>query len=144
MQVRRQVKISAVLVPTHKGGTVRLFQEQGAVVNQNIGPDQVLYRVQNAWVVRQLISPIEQQVRLGFFGEVNRRAPGRFPGFKLGPRGLRFSSGQHRHRADKAVALIVSHLRRAQPLAHGWPATCCCAAVIMASSMSSRGCMGLG
>ena len=144
MQVRRQVKVGAVLVPTHKGGAVRLFQEQGAVVDQNVRPDQVLHRVQNARVVHQLVRPVEQQVRLGFFGEVNRRAPGRFPGFQLGPCGLGFGSGQHWHRAHKPVALIGRHLRRAQALAHGWPATCCCAAVIMASSMSSRGCMGLG
>ena len=140
MQVRLQVKISAVLVPAHIGRRVGFLEKQRRVVDQNVRADQVLHGIENFRVMHQLVSPVEQQVGLGFFGEVDQGTTGLLPGLELTAEFFDLMACQHIHREDKAVALVSFNLPGAQQQCHD----AALAASIMAVSMSRRGCMGRG
>ena len=114
MQVRLQVKISAVLVPAHIGRRIGFLEKQRRVVDQDVRADQVLHGIQNFRVMHQLVSPVEQQIGLGFFGEVDQGTTGLLPGLELTAEFFDLMAGQHIHREDKAVALVGFNLPGAQ------------------------------
>ena len=62
MLVRGQAEIGRVLVPGGEGRAVRLLDEKGRGVDEDVGPDQVLDHVEDARLPHQRIEPRQHDV----------------------------------------------------------------------------------
>ena len=80
------------------------------MIDKNVRPDQIFDRVQNARVMHKLVSPVEQQIGFRFLWKVQRMADTVFKGFQVSAEPGYFAAGQNRHRRNKTVRFVVSHI----------------------------------
>ena len=116
--VRVEPVIGRVLVPGHVGRIARSLEPEGRQVDQDVRAEQVLDRVQNRGMARELDQPGEDEVPLD--AEPLGRVDARLALVVLDPPAERAGvRGAHRlDREDIAVAFEGSDLSGAQHLAH--------------------------
>ena len=84
MLQRIEEEVGAVLVPAHIGRRVRLLDPHRRVIDEDVGPDHVLDRVEHPGMMNQRVRPAIEQVRLALLRVVERMALLLLPIFEIG------------------------------------------------------------
>ena len=104
--VGREAEEGRVLVPRRDGVGVRLLDEEGAGVDQDVGAEQRFHHVEQAWILDEVARPRAAHMELaavaGRDGAGRQRA---LEGLEVGAPPPRFLDGEDVDRREVAVAL---------------------------------------
>ena len=73
---RIEAPVAQILMPGHKALAASFLDPEQRIPAEQVGADQILYRIQNRLLPHEIVDPLEQQVRLVALGASN--------GFPLG------------------------------------------------------------
>src|SRR4051812_26288291 len=111
-------EIGVVLMPADIGIFAGILHPGGVLIEQDIGPDQILYDIQDRGLRRQAICPGIAEVEFGTGRPAKRPSHRGFHGFELLPALSGSGRRQDPNRRDESSAPIILHLLLRQPLGH--------------------------
>ena len=98
-------------MPAHVRPGVRFLDPHRGVIDEDVGPDHVLDRVEYLRMVHQRVGPLVEQVRLALLGKVERMALPALPVFQIGTQLTYLVRREDRHGKCKAVLPVSFDLR---------------------------------
>ena len=105
---RLQAPVGRVLVPRHVARVAPLLDKERGAPAQDVGADDVLHGIQDAWVADQVVQPGEQQMRLVAHRPLHAGA-GCLERLESAAQCVGVRAGQHGNRGEVAVFTILPH-----------------------------------